>query len=133
MAKTQAERQAKYRKSISGDESKHVVNVGISVTVVTELERLCKQYGETKRSMVERLIMQGIVEKFNGAAKARELFQQYGRDTKAAMDSYRGELKLAVDGFKANSKLPEHAEASKRYDSVRRTLHRLTREAKTGT
>jgi hypothetical protein len=123
LAKTGAERQKKYRESHGGDESKRVVNVGISVTVVTELKRLCKEYGATKRAMVERLIMQGVVEEFSGADKARELLAEHG-DQEKALKVYRDELKSEFPGFTTKSRLPEHAEARRRYDAVRTAMHR---------
>lgn len=118
MAKSGAERQREYRERHGSNENEGRINMVLSVTAVTELERLAKHYTVTKRAMLERLIMQGITEEFNGAERARDLLEEHGGDRKAATRAFYAELKREYPGFTTMGKLPEHAEAQKRYRAV---------------
>jgi hypothetical protein len=156
MAMTHAERQKKYRECHGGDDSKRVVNVGISVTVVTELKRLCKEYGVNQRAMVERLILEGILLKEKERVslgkiaereslateevlewliyaeritdRAKELLDEHGTK-KAAMAAYSEELRQDFPGYK-QTKLKEFPVAYKLYSQMNGALSREAKRRK---
>lgn len=101
--------------------------ISISGSTAIELNRLAERHGMTQQATLERLIMQGIVEKFNGAEKARELLQEYGT-RKAAIAAFHKELTQECPGFKTISDLPEYAEGGRRYQAVSAALKKLTME-----
>jgi len=122
MAKSNTQRTLKYRQSHGEDKR---LEVCVTPEAIDRLDQLIKRHGVTKRAMVERLIKQGVVEEFNGADTARRLLAEHG-DQEKALGAYREELKKEFSGFTTKSKLPEHAEARRRYDAVRRAMHRVS-------
>ena len=115
------ERMRQYRKS--------TVTVTVSKEAGERLDRFATEHGMNRRGMLERLIMQGVVEKFSGAAKARELLAEFGGDGKAAMRAFTEELKQKFPGYKADSKLAAHAEARRRYSAVSNAISRELKRA----
>jgi len=124
MAKSNTQRTAK-RRQHSEDRR---LEVGVTPEAIERLDQLLKRHGATKRAMVERLILQGVVEKFSGADTARRLLAEYG-NRRAAMTAFTKELRQEFPGFDQRKKL-EYPDAYRRYNAVNKALGDLVKKPK---
>jgi len=77
MAKTNAERQAEYRKRAMQGEKRLRINTWVSIDTAVALERLARHYGVTKRAMLEELIRQADRDVLDGLEPGSEESREY--------------------------------------------------------
>jgi Replication regulatory protein RepB len=131
MAKTNAERQAKRRAELSKDETIARINVIVSASAKSQLERLAARVGVTQREMLERILSDADTLPPSTSQRAAELLARFNGDLKQAKEEYRRELRERYPGFtvcgREPRKSPTHYEARKLYNRMCKQLEALAK------